>query len=115
MHQHHACSLYKQRSDKSSKLGSKPPKASHKNSPNSASSSGSSELLLLPSYLEEAVSDKEDVVSVSDDEVVIQGEDEVVSHEQEFSKLVSAPMLIFAAGRELDGSLLHSRLSIIRG
>jgi hypothetical protein len=95
-------------------LGSKPPKASHKNSPNSASSSGSSELLLLPSYLEDAVSDKEDVVSVSDDEVVIQGEDEVVSHKQEFSKLVSAPMLIFAAGRELDGSLLQSRLSIIR-
>jgi hypothetical protein len=72
-------------------------------------------LLLSPSYLEDAVSDKEDVVSVSDDEVVIQGEeDEVVSQEQEFSKLISAPMLIFAAGRELDGSLLQSRLSIIR-
>jgi hypothetical protein len=113
MHQHHACSLYKQRSDKSSKLGSKPPKVSHKNSPNSASSSGSSELLLL-SYLEDAVSDKEDVVSVIDDEVVIQGEDEVVSQEQEFPKLVSALVMIFAAGRGLDGSLLHSRLSIIR-
>jgi hypothetical protein len=70
--------------------------------------------LLLSSYLEDAVSDKEDVVSVSDDEVVIQGEDEVVSQEQELSKVVSAPMLIFAAGRGLDGSLLHSRLSIIR-
>ena len=101
MRHHHARNSYKQRSAKSSKLGSKPPNASHKNSPNSASSSGSSELLLLPSYLEEAVSDKEDVVSVSDDEVVIQGvEDEVVSHEPEFSNIVSAPMLIFAAGRE---------------
>jgi hypothetical protein len=110
----------KQRSVRSSKLGSNPPKASHKNSLKAASSSFSSELLLA-SNPEDAASDKDDAASVSDDDeaVVIQGgDDKVVSQEQEFSKLVSAPMMIFAAGRgglERKTAELNSSQSMLLG